>query len=119
VEHNIDDPKKLGRWTGQCLKLKNYSKLHIITAYRPCIDSRPHKKLFTRRTIFQQEVLLWLLGIEDPNPRQIFLDDLKSIVNIITVDPENHLILMIDANEPSTSKSGITQFFQDTYLVDI
>jgi hypothetical protein len=40
IVSRIDDPKEMGRWTGQKYRLKSDRYLTVITAYRPCRYSK-------------------------------------------------------------------------------
>jgi hypothetical protein len=77
----IIDDRHMGRWTGQTFQLKQQKTLSIITAYRPCKRNNVNNKSTSSSTYRQQTVLLMEEGIDDPDPRQMFIDDMITLIN--------------------------------------
>jgi hypothetical protein len=45
-------------------------------------------------------------GFNDPNPRQIFIEDMITLISTINKNPENFIILMLDAKENLNDSEG-------------
>ena len=76
VVNSGEDDTKQGRWSFLTLEGKNGRKFTIITAYRVCKGN--HKG--TKTAYQQQWVLQREVGIENPDPREEILHDLKKFI---------------------------------------
>jgi hypothetical protein len=120
IIQKIDDDRNMGRWTGQKYRLKGDRYLTIITAYRPCRYSSSHFQKATQTVHSQQATMLKDQGLEEPDPRKIFIDDMIKLVKEQEQDPMNSCILMLDANKAIEDKEGsMRKIFNNTNLVDI
>jgi hypothetical protein len=107
----INDPSGLGRWSGFKLYAKENKYIHIITAYRPHVDTKHDSS-----TTFQQQIrLLQNSGVKNPDP-QLILNDLAKFVKKIS--KEGSVILMWDANL-LTQERELQKFQQDSGLVSL
>jgi hypothetical protein len=99
----------MGRWSG-------HTK---ITAYQPC-KRNVNNKTTSSSTCRQQTVMLMEEGFNDPNPRQIFIQDIITSIRTINKNPENYIIIMRDANENlNDSEGGLSKLLHETKLIDI
>ena len=58
-------------------------------------------------------------GIEDPDPRKIFKEDMINLVQEFDMNPNNYTILMMDANKSISDKEGSLQkLLNSSSLVD-
>jgi ribonuclease HI len=116
----IHDNRNMGRWTGQTFQLKQQKILTVITAYRPCKRSNINSKSTSSSSYRQQTVMLMEEGYNDPDPRQIFIEDMISLIININKNADNYIILMLDANENiNDSESGLSKLLRETSLIDI
>ena len=114
----FQDPRLMGRWCGQKSRTNNNSTLTIITAYRPC-RHQSNGSSTSKATSSQQTIMLKEQGI-DLDPRKVFLNDLIELINIQENIKNNHVIVMIDANESLQEKPGdIQRLIKETSLVDV
>ena len=93
--NDITDPTGLGRWSGITIRGKDTKQLSVITAYRVCpgsINTSPIGSAFSREFEFHRTQ-----GTKSPNPRRIFLHDLRRII-IHLQSLGNSVILMLDSN---------------------
>ena len=105
----------MGRWTGFTLRGRHQTLITILSAYRVS-QSSPSR--LGHDTAFHQQWRHLRQTQESPNPRQQFLQDIKT--HILQLRQQNHeIILMIDANETITTQNTWTHFLQDTQLHDI
>jgi hypothetical protein len=59
-------------------------------------------------------------GIEEPDPRKIFTDNLIELVKAEESDLNNSCIVMFDANKAINDKEGsLRRMFRETTFVDI
>lgn len=115
----ISDPRQMGRWTGTKFRLKQKSLVTVITAYRPFIKNSTKNKNTSNTTHRQQVVMLSQDGVIDPDPRAVFLDDLLDLIKIQELDPNNNIILLLDANESLfDTNSKLLNWIQKTTLTD-
>ena len=116
----IKDPRRLGRWSGHMFRLKDQKTLTVITAYRPCKQSNTKIKLESRTAFNQQIILLRQDGMENANPRNLFIADMLVLIKDLEKLPDNYIILMIDANEDVNDKErGVSSIIEQTSLVDV
>jgi hypothetical protein len=116
----IHDNRNMGRWSGHSFQLKQQQTLSVITAYRPCKRNNVNNKTTSSSTYRQQTVMLMEEGFNDPNPRQIFIEDMILLIRSISKNPENYIILMLDANENlNDSEGGLSKLLYETKLIDI
>ena len=93
------DPTGLGRWTTAIMNGKRHRKIAIIGAYQVCKTSIHQCGLTTCYS--QQWHLLRARGVEFPDPRKAFWDDLTQ--HIQHLQDSNHLIILIgDFNTSAT-----------------
>ena len=93
------DPTGLGRWTTAIMNGKRHRKIAIIGAYQVCKTSIHQCGLTTCYS--QQWHLLRARGVEFPDPRKAFWDDLTQ--HIQHLQESNHLIILIgDFNTSAT-----------------
>jgi ribosomal protein S18 len=110
----------MGHWTGQKYRLKGHKSLTIIAAYRPCRYSPSQSRQATQTVHSQQTTMLKDQGLEDPDPRKIFIDDIIKLIKEQEQDPMNSCILMMDANEAIEDREGsLRKIFNNSNLVDI
>lgn len=110
----LNDDKGLRRWSGHKCQLKNDLFLFIITAYRVCKASNTLMTSSTISSFRQQYVLLRKDGDENPNPRKQFIVDLNSQIKIWKVQPQDHLIVMLDANKfTGEEQTGISHIMRE------
>jgi hypothetical protein len=67
--------------------------------------------------MMQQWRQIWAQGINEPNPRQQMLDDLKTFLQPYEQD-KNEILIMLDANDPIESTS-MYKFMDDLNLCDL
>lgn len=110
----------MGRWAGQSYRLKGEQNLTVITAYRPCLKNATNNKSTSIASYRQQVIMLTEEGYEDPDPRKIFMDDMINLLKEQEMNPNNHIVLMMDANESISDKEGsLRQMLNSTTLVDV
>jgi hypothetical protein len=115
----LQDTHKMGRWTGHQYRLDGERTLSVITAYRSCTVHQSQEQTSSQSIHRQQAILLNKQKRKDKNPRNAFINDILSFIQDITKDPNNHCVLMLDANEATTDKEGgVRNFFNETPLVD-
>ena len=85
----------LGRWGTQIVRLRQGRSLAILTAYRPC--NTPLTTATEGTVLKQQFRELRRRGVDEPNPRQLFLQDLTKHVLQLQSDG-NSILLGLDAN---------------------
>lgn len=113
----IADESNMGRWSGQSFRLANNKVLTIITAYRPCKHSG--NRISSRTSYHQQYIMLRNKGIEDPDYRTAFIHDILELINKLESDPNQYVILILDANESITETgNGIRKILNATTLID-
>ena len=88
----INDSGELGRWTGQTLRAKNNTNVHIITAYRPVLNTSSVGSVWN-----QQKAYFDRIGREGC-PRSLFVEDIAEEISRRMVEGDQ-VIVMIDANE--------------------
>lgn len=77
---NITDHQKMGRWAGQSFRLKGDKVLNVITAYRPCIKNATNNLSTSIASYRQQVIMITEEGIEDPDPRKVFIEDMIHLI---------------------------------------
>ena len=95
----LTDPAEMGRWSGTKYNLKNDRHLYIISAYRTC--PIPSNIVLTKSnsSYTQQYFMLKENGIQDPNLRKQFVDDMLQFIQNLQLRAKDMLLLMMDANE--------------------
>ena len=78
----IQDPRRLNRWSGIKLRLKNQEELIVITAYRVCIQDM--NKIGSTTSTSQQYIHLKEDGIQQPCPRKQFILDMIDQITELT-----------------------------------
>ena len=116
-EKSIIDKRNMGRWSGQQFRLKDNKKLIIITAYRPCPNGINDRKI-SKATSRQQVIMLRQQGFANPNPRTTFIDDIITLISEYEKDSNNHIILMLDANETLQEAGHLCRLLEKTTLID-
>jgi hypothetical protein len=115
----INDPRQMGRWSGQTFRLKAAKTLSVITAYRPCKKNNTNNKSTSMATYRQQTVMLTEEGYSNPDPRKIFIQDITKTITELEQCANNYIVLMLDANENiNDSEGGIRSLLRDTTLID-
>lgn len=113
----IHDFRNMGRWCGIKLRLKSDCHLYLITAYRVCNQSSAH--IGPETAYRQQELLLALEGIVNPDPRKQFITDLTKCVKEWQ-SPVDDVLISMDANEQlGDSTKGLTYLMRECQLIDI
>jgi hypothetical protein len=98
---------------------KRNKTLSVITGYQPCIYSDTQIDTPSNTIHRQQSIMLQSNGAKDTNPRRAFITDIIKYVNDLDDNPNNHTILMIDANEGTEDKEGgLRKLCNKTLLVD-
>jgi hypothetical protein len=119
IIEQINDPRKMGRWSGHTFRLKANKTLSVITAYRPCKKNNTNNKSTSMATHRQQTVMLTEEGYSNPDPRKIFIQDITKTINELEQSTNNYIVLMLDANENiNDSEGGIRSLLRDTMLTD-
>ena len=117
---SINDHRKMGRWVGQSYRLKGDQSLIVITAYRSCLKNATNNKSTSIASYRQQVVMLMEEGIEDPDPRKIFIEDMINLIQELEMNPNHHIVLMLDANESIQDKEGsLRKLINSTTLTDV
>lgn len=89
------------------------------TAYRPCKQSITNINLESRTAVNQQVILLHEDGMENADPRNVFIVDMLILIKELEKSPDNYIVLMMDANEDINDKErGISKLLEETTLVD-
>jgi exonuclease III len=106
------DPSNDGRWSYVTVTGKDGKAVTIITAYRPCKNEGD-------ATVWSQQ---WSLqrarGIEQPDPRKQFFQDLKAFITELRAK-KHGLIVMMDANENIDDRGGqLAKFIAEADLLD-
>jgi hypothetical protein len=113
ISSKINDPTKMGRWSGYKLQTNHRSFINILTVYRPPKSEGIH-------TSYQQQVNE-LKNLNSPikDPRLKVLKDLESLV--VDFNHKGEMtIIMIDANESLTHNAkSLSTFMADTNLVSL
>jgi hypothetical protein len=118
IKQHIYDDKNLGRWCGTNYNLDNKKQLHILSAYRVCQQNV--NKSNSMSTYSQQFFMMKRNGIENPNPREAFITDFGKQLGEICNNPDNYVIICIDANENMEDpSSGIKELCTKCGLIDI
>jgi Reverse transcriptase (RNA-dependent DNA polymerase) len=118
ILRTIHDPRRLSRWVGHTYRLKGSKTLTVITAYRPCRQQSNSSDQIITAT-HQQTTLLYDNTGKHLDPRQIFMDDIITLIKDIESDPNHSCILMWDANESLDDPSGaIRRLIAETTLTD-
>jgi hypothetical protein len=119
IIETINDPRRLGMWTGHKFRLRDGKTLSIITAYRPCQQSITDNNNPSITVTYQQKLILARDKWKDKDPRQLFISDIIKAIKDIEEDPNNLCVLMWDANESIDDATGsIRKITQETTLVD-
>ena len=105
----------MGRYAWQQLLLDGSRHLILITAYRVTQDIITGHGPTT--SAMQQWRKLRAQGLENPNPRQQMLDDLKAFIQP-HVNDGHEVIIMIDANS-TTHDANFEEFIEDSGLHDL
>eukprot|EP00978_Attheya_sp_CCMP212_P003376 scaffold6986_cov35-Attheya_sp.AAC.1 len=114
VSESGEDPHGLGRWSYVSLAGQNDRKLYVVSAYRV---SQDHNSTGDATAHKQQMRLLRQRGINNPNPRKQWCDDLLALVETWIAEGAEVLI-MADANSPLNDK-GFGSFVARSKLYDI
>jgi hypothetical protein len=119
IIRTIHDPRRLSRWIGHMYRLDGTRTLSVITAYRPCKQSTTDTGQIITATHQQQSLLYDDTGTV-MDPRQVFMDDLTTLLQTIEENPNNSYILMWDANESIEDTTGaITKLMRETTITDV
>ena len=117
VSEAYQDKTCMGRWTVTVVKGKGTNKVAIINAYR--VGARSPKSAGAKTATHQQWTVLRAKGVQNPNPRQQFIDDLIEVIKELQT-AEHEIVLGLDANEPMGKfNSKIAKLAEITNLIDI
>ena len=108
------DPTGLGRWSWMRMTSKAVKGITIISAYRPCPTS---KASGGETTSWMQQFEFFRRTMENPNPRQIMLDDIAVFVKE-EKKLGNQVILIIDANESLRQRKQLNEFVDEVGMAD-
>jgi len=113
-----DNPQGLGRWSAIALRGKLNKTLIFLSAYRVCNQA---VTIGSQTAYTQQHTQLIQHGYNNPDPREIFVDD---IIKQIHQWQEQHyeILLCMDANKNTTRLSptqGIGWILHETGLIDL
>jgi hypothetical protein len=96
-ESTIFDSFRHGRWNGNTYRLSTERQLHIVTAYRVCVQQPNATNSVPTST--QQHTMLIAIGIQTPNPRKQFVEDfIANFKRCAIITTTSYFILAIDAN---------------------
>lgn len=114
VHSKGQDKTHMGRWSYITIRRTTQPPLTIITAYRVPKAANPGD--YTAHA--QQMRQLRMAGYDHPNPREQCLTDLTSQIQHLQ-SHQHSIILLIDANEPHTERSGIGILLLTTKLINV
>lgn len=119
IQQTLQDPHKMGRWSGQLYKVHAGCKFAVITAYRVCkqdttdgvYSSYKQQQLSLRsRTGPQHQIC----------PRNAFIGDLIEYTHSLQLTNQDYLLIMLDANEVmGEDLYGIVNLMEQLGLVDL
>lgn len=115
----LEDPHRMGRWSGQQYKIHSGHQLVVLTAYRVCKQDSNDGVYSSHKQ--QQLSLRQRFGPDHtPCPRQAFITDMIDYVRALELTDEDFLIIMLDANEVMGEDSyGLINLIEQLRLVDI
>jgi hypothetical protein len=115
---NIHDPRRMSRWAVQTYRLCGDKTLSVITAYHPCrLSPTTGEQPLTIN--HQQQTPIFDNTGKRLEPRQVFIDDIITLITTLQKDPNHHGILMLDENESIDDRSGaLRKLMSSTSLVD-
>ena len=108
------DPTGLGRWSWMRMTSKTVKGITIVTAYHPCPTS---KASGGETTSWMQQFEFFRKTMENPNPRQMMLDDLAVFVKE-EKKIGNQVMLIIDANESLRQGKNLHEFVEEVGMMD-
>jgi Reverse transcriptase (RNA-dependent DNA polymerase) len=118
LESHIQDFKNMGRWTGNSYRTATGKTLTAVTAYRVCKGVAKEDK--AQSTYTQQYMMLKADGINEPDPRAQFVDDIITQFKSTCLDENNYFVLALDANETiNYGTEGINKILKECNLVDM
>ena len=106
----------LGRWSWVTLTGQGTIKITFISGYRVC-DGAPQSSITSQTARSQQEWLYAALGIPQVNLRKQFTIDMIKLIGGFQRSGHD-IVLMMDANEPSTCGSAVDTISLKCGLVD-
>jgi hypothetical protein len=117
ISKHIYEKNNMGRWSGTQYQLGNGYYLNVISAYRVCKQTVNTSNSLSTYT--QQHFLLKNKGIENPNPREQFIDDIISQFQEECKSVKHMVMFALDANEAlGENASGIIRMCSTLGLVD-
>jgi hypothetical protein len=121
LQEYLHDNENMGRWSGQKFRINHDVSLFVITGYRVCIFHPRPDSVPTTSSYWQQHVIMRDQGVVSPDPRQRFIDDIIKHFTSWGIQPQDHVILMLDANEAleDGKQTGIRKLMEQTNLVDV
>jgi hypothetical protein len=112
----IEDTSGQGRWSGTIIR-GHWFNVAIITAYQ--VTQSSIKQAGPTTAYAQQWAVSRHQGIDRPEPRKQFIEDIKRMLKKLKQDG-NKIILMMDANEPmGKDKNGVSTITSECNLIDI
>ena len=106
----------MGRWSYITIAGRQGRALTIISAYR--VTKSSISEAGANTSFFQQYHFLRLSGHQHPDPRKTFLRDLGAIIRSLRQNPLHHIILLLDANESTSSPNDFTKWISSHHLND-
>jgi exonuclease III len=118
ISQRIKDNQHMGRWTGTVYNVGDNKKIHIVSAY--CVCNTKVAGTHATSSYAQQQVTMGTaLGIQQPQPRQMIIDDFIMQFKNICINTQDYFILMIDANETmGEDTNGLTKLAKECNLID-
>lgn len=117
IVEQINDSRRMGRWSGYKLRLKHDRFLVIISAYRVCAQTKTSTGVETAYR--QQDFMLSNEGMANPDPRKQFIIDLIQCIKQLQ-SPMVDVILSLDANEAlGETTHGLTHLMRECHLIDL
>jgi hypothetical protein len=109
----------MGRWTGFKYRLKDGETITIITAYRVCNQSATMVNKSIQTAYKQQKLMLTDDDTATNNdPQKMFIQDMIKLIMELE-DPNNYIILMLDASKSIyDSEGGIRKLLKTTSLIN-
>jgi hypothetical protein len=118
ITEKITDVSNMARWSGATYRLSPVKKLHMISAYRPCKASIDEKNSLATYT--QQYYKLLEDGIQNPDPREQFIEDLLKQIKLRNRTTDDYLIIGLDANEAiNNENNGINRLIKEGQLINM
>ena len=107
----------MGRWSWMDIQGQAGKIIRVISAYR--VSQESPKQVGDLTACKQQYWSYVQQGVNDPNPKRLFLQDLGKFINRWkNISEKNSIILMMDSNESLERGNPLHDFLIDHSLVD-